>query len=194
MNCKEALAYVKEILPERRYEHTLGVVETAKSLAGKHGADVSKAEMAAILHDIAKHHSRDDMKKIIEQENFDSRLLLFHHELWHAPVGAYLAKVTLNIESQDVLNAIRYHTTGRANMSLLEKIVYLADYIEPGRKFSGVEEVRALAHEDLEKALRKAVKQSILFLLQKKQRIFPDTLECYNDVMLQKEKDKYEPN
>lgn len=192
MNREEALAHIKDVLPEQRYVHTLGVVETALALAKKHGANVEHAEIAAILHDMAKHHDRDNMKNLIQKEGMDQRLLLFHHELWHAPVGAYLAKLTMGVESQDVLNAIRYHTTGRADMSLLEKIIYLADYIEPGRKFSGVEPVRELAYEDLDKALRRAVKQSILFLIEKKQRIFPDTLECYNDLMLQKEKSKYE--
>lgn len=192
MNREEALTYVQKVLPERRYMHTLGVVETAKELAEKHGANVEHAEMAAILHDAAKHHDRDDMKNLMQKEDMDQRLMHFHHELWHAPVGAYLAKVTIGIESQDVLNAIRFHTTGRAKMSLLEKIIYIADYIEPGRKFIGVEKVREVAYEDIDRALSRAVKQSILFLIEKKQRIFPDTLECYNDVMLQKEKSKYE--
>lgn len=192
MNREEALAHVKEILPEQRYLHTLGVVETAKALAEVYGADVEHAETAAMLHDMAKHQDRDAMKNLIQEENMDPRLLLFHHELWHAPVGAYLAKMTMGVESQDVLNAIRFHTTGRAEMSLLEKIIYLADSIEPGRKFPGVDYVREAAYTDLDKALRRAVKQSILFLIEKKQRIFPDTLECYNDLMLQKEKNKYE--
>ncbi|MEW9500501.1 bis(5'-nucleosyl)-tetraphosphatase (symmetrical) YqeK [Jeotgalibacillus marinus] len=192
MNREEALTYVQKVLPERRYMHTLGVVETAKELAEKHGANVEHAEMAAILHDAAKHHDRDDMKNLLQKEDMDQRLMQFHHELWHAPVGAYLAKVTIGIESQDVLNAIRFHTTGRAKMSLLEKIIYVADYIEPSRKFTGVEKVREVAYEDIDRALSRAVKQSILFLIEKKQRIFPDTLECYNDVMLQKEKSKYE--
>ncbi|TDL34477.1 HD domain-containing protein [Jeotgalibacillus sp. S-D1] len=192
MNREEALAHVKEVLPEQRYVHTLGVIDTAKALAKAYGANVEHAETAAILHDMAKHQDRDAMKNLIQEENIDPRLLLFHHELWHAPVGAYLAKMTMGVESQDVLNAIRFHTTGRAEMGLLEKIIYLADSIEPGRKFPGVEYIREAAYKDLDEALRRAVKQSILFLIEKKQRIFPDTLECYNDLMLQKEKNKYE--
>ncbi|PPA71478.1 bis(5'-nucleosyl)-tetraphosphatase (symmetrical) YqeK [Jeotgalibacillus proteolyticus] len=192
MNREEALAHVREVLPEQRYIHTIGVMETAKALAEKYGENVEQAEMAAILHDMAKHHSRDDMRDIIKKEQMDERLLLFHHELWHAPVGAYLAKVMMAIESQDILNAIRFHTTGRAGMSLLEKIIYLSDFIEPGRKFPEAEEIRKIAFTDLEKAMRKTVKQSISFLMDKKARIFPDTLECYNDLMLQKEKSKYE--
>ncbi|KIL44475.1 bis(5'-nucleosyl)-tetraphosphatase (symmetrical) YqeK [Jeotgalibacillus soli] len=192
MNRYEALTLVEGLLPEKRYKHTLGVVETAVALAKRYGANEEYAEMAAILHDMAKYHNRDEMKQLIQSEGMDPRLLLFHHELWHAPVGAHLATVLAGIHEREILDAIRYHTTGRANMTLVEKIIYVADYIEPGRKFSGVERVRELAHEDLEKALCRAVAQSIVFLIEKKQRIFPDTLECYNDLMLQKEKRKYE--
>ncbi|WP_227396788.1 bis(5'-nucleosyl)-tetraphosphatase (symmetrical) YqeK [Jeotgalibacillus aurantiacus] len=194
MNREEALSYVREILPAKRYIHTLGVVETAKALAESIGEDAEKAELAAALHDMAKYQSRDELKRIIVDQKLDMRLLDFHHELWHGPVAAHLAKTELGIESEEVLLAIRYHTTGRANMTKLEQIVYLADYIEPGRKFPGVEKVREIAYTDFDKAMRKAVKQSILFLIEKKQRVFPDSLDCYNDLMLQKEKLKYERN
>lgn len=192
MKREEALDYIKEVLPEKRYIHTLGVAETAVRLAETYGADKEKAELAALLHDMAKYRDRDEMKRIIQNEPLDLRLLLFHHELWHAPVGAYLCEKELGITDREVLDAIMYHTTGRAGMPLLEKIIYIADYIEPGRKFAGVERVREVAFEDLEKAMRRAATQSIQFLMEKKQRVFPETLECYNDLLLQKEKRKYE--
>ena len=113
-----------------------------------------------------------------------SDLLEYNSELWHAPVGAYLVETKVGITDCEILEAIRYHTSGRANMSLLEKVVYLADYIEPGRHFPGVEEVRELAQRDLDEALIQAVKNSILFLMKKNQSVYPLTLTMYNDLVM----------
>ena len=185
MNRTEALKIVKEQLPKKRYEHTLGVEATAIQLAKMYGADVEKASLAALLHDYAKYYPVEEMKAIILAEQLDQRLLSFHYELWHAPVGAWLMLKKGYITDEDILNAIRYHTTGRRNMSLLEKIIYLADYIEPGRSFPGVDEVRALAKVDLNKALLQAVTNTVIFLATKQQLIFPDTLGMYNELLIQ---------
>ncbi len=145
MNRNEALQLVKVQITEKRYVHTLGVAESAALLAKRFGADVKKAELAAIFHDYAKFRSKDEMKQIIVSQNMAKELLDFHSELWHAPVGAYLVEHEAGITDRDILDAIAYHTTGRIGMTVLEKVVYLADYIEPGRSFPGVDEVRELA-------------------------------------------------
>ncbi|MEH7093794.1 bis(5'-nucleosyl)-tetraphosphatase (symmetrical) YqeK [Neobacillus vireti] len=183
MEREKALALVKIQLTEHRYQHTLGVMETSISLAEKYGADVKKAEIAAIFHDYAKFRSKDEMKEIIQSQGLPQDLLLFNTELWHAPVGAYLVEKEAGVRDLEVLDAIRYHTSGRPNMTLLEKVIYLADYIEPGRHFPGVEEVREIAKENLEKALVKAIQNTILFLMKKNQTIYPETFYTYNDLI-----------
>jgi predicted HD superfamily hydrolase involved in NAD metabolism len=183
MNREEALKLVKEQLTDHRYQHTLGVMETAITLANKYGGDVKKAELAAIFHDYAKFRPKEEMKGIIASQGFPEDLLQFNSELWHAPAGTYLVEKEAGIIDQEVLDAIRYHTSGRPEMTLLEKIIYLADYIEPGRHFPGVDEVRDMAKENLDKALIMAIKNTIIFLLKKNQTVYPDTFYTYNDLI-----------
>lgn len=183
MKREEALEIVQKQLTAHRYQHTLGVMETAVSLAEKYGDDKKKAELAAIFHDYAKFRDKEEMKSIIVAQKMNPELLEYNSELWHAPVGAYLAEKEAGISDPEILDAICYHTSGRPNMSKLEKIIYLADYIEPGRHFPGVEEVREMAKHDLNQALIQAVKNTIVFLLKKNQRIFPLTFLTYNDLL-----------
>ncbi|CAM3815796.1 bis(5'-nucleosyl)-tetraphosphatase (symmetrical) YqeK [Mesobacillus zeae] len=178
-----ALALVKEQLTEHRYKHTIGVMETAIKLAEKYGADCQKAELAAIFHDYAKFRPKDEMNKVILEQSMPKELLNFNSELWHAPVGAYLVEKEAGISDREILDAIRYHTSGRPGMTLLEKIVYLADYIEPGRHFPGVEDVRQLAESDLDGALIQAMKNTISFLMKKNQPVYPDTFHTYNSLI-----------
>ncbi len=187
MEREQALKIVKKQLTDHRYQHTLGVMETAIALAEQYGADVKKAELAAIFHDYAKFYPKDKMRQIILSGKFPQDLLDYNSELWHAPAGAYLVEREAGITDKEVLDAIRYHTSGRPGMTLLEKVIYLADYIEPGRHFPGVEEVRALAKEDLEKALIQAVKNTILFLMKKNQPVYPESFQTYNDLVMRQE-------
>ncbi|KAB2338626.1 HD domain-containing protein [Cytobacillus depressus] len=185
MNRESALKIVKEQLTEHRYQHTLGVMETALFLANQYGADEKKAELAAIFHDYAKFRPKEEMKKVIIEQNMPECLLDFNSELWHAPVGAFLVQKEVSIQDDEVLDAIRYHTSGRTKMTLLEKVIYLADYIEPGRHFPGVEEVREMAKESLDKALIKSIQNTIFFLMKKGQPVFPTTFHTYNDLIMQ---------
>ncbi|MCP3762663.1 bis(5'-nucleosyl)-tetraphosphatase (symmetrical) YqeK [Domibacillus sp. A3M-37] len=181
MERNRALELVKVQLTDKRYTHTLGVMETAVMLAKRYGADVKKAELAAIFHDYAKFRPKEEMKQILIDEQEDVRLLQFHHELWHAPAGAALVRKEAGVKNEEVLSAIRWHTTGRPGMTRLEKIVYLADYIEPGRLFPGVDDVRTIAEQNLDDAVLAAVKNSIIFLMNKQQPVFPVTMDTYND-------------
>ena len=123
--------YLEENLVKGRYLHTLGVVETAKSLAKIYGVDIKKAEIAALAHDIAKNLSPQELLEVIDTNHID---LSFDEkntrELWHAIVGPIVAKEQFEIEDKEILSAIRWHTTGKENMSKLDKIIYLADMIE----------------------------------------------------------------
>jgi predicted HD superfamily hydrolase involved in NAD metabolism len=183
MNRGEMLEVVKKQITEHRYEHTLGVLETSLQLAEHYGADSKKAEIAAIFHDYAKFREPEEMAEIIKNvPDIADELLEYHSELWHAPVGAYLVQHEVGITDQEILDAIRYHTTGRVGMSVLEKVVCLADYIEPGRHFPGVDEVRQLAQKDLNKALAQSLLNTIKFLEKKGQKVYPLTKAAYEDV------------
>ena len=143
------------LLTDHRYTHSLGVVETAVKMAQVFGADIKKTEIAALLHDCAKqihHNTQLEMCKEYQiplDEVKEKELGLLHAEL-----GAYLAEHEFGVKDAEILDAIRYHTLGRANMTTMEKILYLADIIEPNRKdFEGLSELRKLCFCDLDRAL-----------------------------------------
>lgn len=183
MEHDQYLQEVQKRLTEKRYIHTLGVRDTAIHLAEKYGADKEKAEVAAILHDIAKYEDVDAMRAIVRERKLDERLLPWENEILHGPVGAEIVKDLFHIEDEDILNAIRYHTTGRVNMTKLEKVIYVADMIEPNRKFVGVDRLRQIAEEDLEEAIKECITHTLTFLVASRQLIYPLTIECYNDLM-----------
>lgn len=172
---------ISKRMPVERYEHVLRVSETAIELAKNYRISVAEAEQSALFHDIAKFMDSDSLQLIIVKENLDQRLLLFHHELWHGPVAAVIANQEFGVENEDVLNAVRFHTTGRANMSTLEKVIYVADMIEPGRKFPGVEQLREIAMKDIDEIMGACIHQSVHFLVSKGVPVFPDSIDCYNE-------------
>jgi predicted HD superfamily hydrolase involved in NAD metabolism len=190
MDQSAMLQKVKKRLPENRFNHVIGVLGTATALARKFNVPEPKAQVAAILHDVAKFSDREWMKSIIIKQGMDPLLLDYHSELWHAPVGAYVAAYEFGVQDEDILNAIRYHTTGRAGMSDLEKVIYIADLVEPGRKFSGVEELRQLKEQGLDAMMEASVKHTIDFLRSKNQPVYPDSLKCYEYFVQQKGKVK----
>ncbi|NLP51322.1 HD domain-containing protein [Bacillus sp. RO1] len=184
MNREKALRLVKEQLTERRYVHTIGVMETAIQLAERYDVDKEKAELAAIFHDYAKFRDKEEMRRIIIDQKMPQDLLQFHDELWHAPVGAYLVEKEAGITDKEVLEAIRCHTSGKINMSTLDKVLYVADYIEPGRDFPGVDQVRDSAKSSLDIAVVQAMKNTITYLITRNQPVYPDTFHAYNDMTM----------
>lgn len=184
MNREDLLSKVREQMTEHRFKHTLGVASTAVTLAERFGADGGKAELAGLLHDFCKFWDKGRMREIIEKEpSIPDDLLDYDKELWHAPVGAFVVRQELGIEDQEVLDAISFHTSGRPGMGKLEKILWLADYIEPGRQFPGVDEIRELAEQNLDLALVQALGNTISFLVKHNKRIYPLTIETYNDLV-----------
>lgn len=157
-------------LEPKRYEHTLGVAYTAANLAMIYGEDIDKALTAGMLHDCAKCMSHSRQAAVCTQNHvaLSEAEAMENSPLLHAKAGSVLARTKYQIRDEDILNAIRYHTTGRPNMSLLEKIVYIADYIEPGRKHAqNLPQVRRLAYQDLDAALRKILEDTLAYLSQK---------------------------
>jgi predicted HD superfamily hydrolase involved in NAD metabolism len=182
---------VRAQMPERRWAHTAGVMETAVSLAERYGADPAKAELAAILHDVAKYWKIEDQKRELIESGEAGDLLEYDPQLWHAHVGAYVARRDYGIEDQEVLDAIRWHTSGRIGMTTLEKVVCLADYMEPGREFPGVDRIREEAVRSLDRALVLGFDSTITFLLANGRPIYPLTVLARNDLirLLDKEAD-----
>lgn len=182
MKISEAVLLVQSELTTKRFEHTMRVAQTAKELAALYDVDVNKAELAAILHDFAKDFPKEKLKKMLEKSQSPEDLLLYNQELWHGPVGAYLLETKYGITDPEILHAVQFHTTGRAQMGKLELIVYVADYIEPGRQFPGVEAVRHIAQNDLYEAAWTVARNTIQFLLKKNTLVYPDSIDIYNDL------------
>lgn len=182
MEIRKYDAVLKEKLTKDRYEHTIRVYETAMQLAKKYGASIEKVSQAALLHDIAKCEPVENLQEAIYTYHLPASLLEFNEELWHGPVGAKWLAEKFKIDDEEVFNSIYYHTTGRANMSLVELIIFVADYIEPGRSFPGVEEVRELARADIKQAAQKALQNTLIFLISKNATVHPDTIAAYNEL------------
>ena len=163
---EEIKGYLKNNLKPSRYGHTLGVVNTAIKLAEIYGEDKSKAEIAALCHDVAKNMSNEELRKLIDNENIILSIDEENtQELWHSIIAPVIARKVFGIEDEEVLNAMRWHTTGKENMTNLEKIVYLADLIEPSRKFDGIDEIREIAYKELDLAMLKALTHTTIYLL-----------------------------
>ncbi|MHA7963870.1 bis(5'-nucleosyl)-tetraphosphatase (symmetrical) YqeK [Paenibacillus sp. CAU 1782] len=183
MERAEMIEAVKAEMPERRWIHTEGVMATSILLAKRFGGDPERAELAALLHDVAKFWAIDRQAAVIADNGLGVELLAYEKELWHAPVGAWEAGTRFGVDDEDVLNAIRYHTSGRRGMSKLEKIVWLADYIEPGRDFPGINEIRSLSEKNLDIAILAALDATIGVLISRGKLIYPLTVEARNDIL-----------
>jgi predicted HD superfamily hydrolase involved in NAD metabolism len=183
MDHEALIASVSAQMPQRRWVHTQGVMDTAVRLAGRYGADPAKANLAAILHDVAKYWPVERMEAAIREEGLHTGVLDYDKELWHAHAGAYVASRDYGVEDQQVLDAIRYHTSGRVSMTLLDKVVWLADLIEPGRNFPGVDAIRAMAEHNLNGALIAGFDTTLMFLVEKKKQIYPLTVLARNALL-----------
>lgn len=183
MNLERLVQATKQQMPAKRWEHTLGVAETAVKLARQFGADTVKAETAALLHDYCKYWPAEKLAQIVNEQELPADLLEYDPQLLHAPVAAIVVKRDLGIDDDEILDAVRYHTSGREKMTKLDKVVCLADYIEPGRDFPGVERIRELAETSMEKALIAGFDSTIQFLLAKGKKIYPLTVMARNGLI-----------
>ncbi len=180
--------YLKNALSEKRFKHSLGVAEEAERLADKYGADKKKAYLAGLVHDVAKEIDTDSARNMLK-DRFGIRVDPVTYnvpKLLHAPLGACLAQTEFGIFDAEILDAVKYHTTAKADMSLLTKIIYMADYIEPNRDFEGVEELRKQAYQDLDEAIITGLDYTISELLSDGKMFHPDTVHARNYLILQK--------
>ncbi len=185
MNTNEYKALLQSRLSPYRYNHSLCVAESAVDLALKYGADPEKAYLAGLLHDITKEANSAEHFDLFERAGVKlSDLEKRSPKLWHAMSACAYLKLNLGIADEDILSAVYYHTTARADMSMLEKVIYIADFISADRDYDDVEIVRTLAKKDLEETMLYTGRYTINELLQKGAAIHPDTVACYNELLL----------
>ena len=176
---------LRQRLNEKRYYHSLCVADEAKRLAEKYGGDIEKAYLAGLLHDITKNAPEEEHLQIFKEFG----IILTDIEknakkLWHAMSGALYVKNVLGISDPEIIDAIRYHTTAKADMSLLAKILYLADFTSKDRDYEDVDVIREYVDESLGKAFVYALQYSITDLVNQSRAVHPDTVEAYNQAVL----------
>lgn len=176
----ELLGKIAEQMSGKRFKHVLGVERAAIHLAERYHCDPIKAGLAALLHDYAKECPDELFISLIDKYQLDPELLKWNNNIWHGMVGIYKLQEDLGLKDKDILRAIEIHTVGAAEMTILDKILYVADYIEEGRVFPLVDKARKIAELDLDKAVAYETAHTIAYLASKAQPIFPQTIDTYN--------------
>ncbi|GAB2027206.1 bis(5'-nucleosyl)-tetraphosphatase (symmetrical) YqeK [Lactovum odontotermitis] len=180
MSRDELLAKIQTMVKPSRFRHMLSVEKTAAELAKRYMGNIYSASLAGLLHDYAKELTDADFLALIDKYQLDPELKNWSNAVWHGKVGFLKIKEDLGLNNAEILHAIEVHTVGAKELSLLDKIIYVADYIEPGRDFPGVNEARELADESLDKAVAFETLRTIGYLAERHQPIYPQTLETYN--------------
>ncbi|MBC2577159.1 HD domain-containing protein [Peptostreptococcus russellii] len=182
MEISEMIEKLNDYLPEKRKRHSLNVAKSAVRLCEFRGCDKKKAEIAGILHDTAKYVKFADVDKYckkygIELDDLEKKSTALSHSV----LGSYIAKYEFGIDDEEILGAIRYHTTGKPDMSPLEEVIYLADLIEEGRDYPGVDDLRKMAYSgEIDKAIVKSIDNTITLVLKKKAPLHTRTVEARN--------------
>ena len=184
---KEYKALLSKRLNEKRYYHSLCVADEAYRLAERYGASKEKAYLAGLLHDITKNSPVEEHLNI-----FDTFGIMLSDiekstvKLWHAISGAAFVRYILNIDDEEIIEAIRCHTTAKAYMSPLDKVLYLADFTSRDRDYDDVDVMRKLVDESMESALTYALKYTIADLIDRDRAVHPDTFAAYNQIMMER--------
>ncbi len=181
----EVQEYIRENLDSERYHHSMGVMDAARRLADCHGEDPERATLAGILHDCGKNCSDDSAAEILLAAGYVlNEVEKFEPELLHGHVGAIMARERFHVTDPGILSAIACHTTGKTCMSLLDKIIYVADFIEPGREGDWVYPLRKTAFQDLDHCLVMCADSTMSFVMRKGKPIHPDTVLMRNEILM----------
>ena len=180
LSSSEIIAKEKSNMTADRFEHCIGVSKTARKLAELNHYDVDKAALAGFIHDYAKQVAVDEYREVIKTQGFDQDLLNWNRSIWHGIVGTYFIQRDLKINDPEILTAVCKHTTADVEMTTLDKIVFMADYIEPGRSFPGVEEARKITYANINQGVGYQLAHTLKFLIDKRNKIYPRTLDAYN--------------
>lgn len=189
MDHKKAQALAKGKLPEKRYKHSERVADTAVHMAKIFKGDEDKCFLAGILHDYCKHDELSEMYQYVTEYNLDPNLLSFKSEILHGPIAAVKMREEHGVGDEEIYQAIMNHTSGRSQMTLNEKIIFAADYIEPKRSQPGVDDIRSIIFddEDLDLAVYEITKANMLHLVSNDRTVYPKTVECLNYYNMVKE-------
>lgn len=176
--------YLQLTLSEKRYIHSLNTADTALKLAATFGEDPKKAYISGLVHDCTREIRLSEQQSMLKALNIEVDSLTYNiSELLHAYTAEYVLRYKFKIDDEMVISAVRFHTTGKEDMKLLEKIIFLSDVIEPSRNFPGIEYIRELSRKNLEEALVEAFDSSIRFLVGKRALIHPNTVIARNYVI-----------
>lgn len=179
---------LKNKLNEGRFYHSIGVRDTAVKMAKIYNGDVEKAKIAGLVHDCGKNLSDEEILTIIKGKGYKAdEIYYLNPNLLHGLAGAVIANEEFKIEDKEILTAVACHTTGKENMTLLEKIIYISDYIEPLRDFQGVENLREAAFSDIDKALYLCLNNTIEYVLKRDQILILDTIKARNYLLMEKQ-------
>lgn len=187
MNFDYYKSIIRDLLDDYRYNHSLCVADEAKRLAILYSEDADNAYLAGLLHDITKNFTIDEHLNIFSK--FDiilSDVEKISVPIWHGISASAYVKHTLGMNDEKIISAIRYHTTAKSNMSLFEKLIYLADYTSADRNYPDVDVMRDLVNESIEDAMLYSLKYTIKDLISKERAVHPDTLNAYNEIILNK--------
>ncbi|MHC9532482.1 bis(5'-nucleosyl)-tetraphosphatase (symmetrical) YqeK [Dellaglioa sp. BT-FLS60] len=177
---EELVQILKDTLSEKRFQHVLNVEKAAIGLAQHNHGDIEKASIAGLIHDYAKERSDETFITTIKQKHLDPDLLNWGNAIWHGIVGAELIHDELGISDSEILTSIVKHTTGAVEMTLLDKIVYVADFIEETRTFPGAIEARKIAAVNLDKAVGFETKHTLSYLIDTNKKVYPKTILTFN--------------
>lgn len=182
MTIKDYEDIISKRMKSARFRHSKNVAKEAVRLAKKYGADPQKAELAGILHDATKETPEDEQMELIARAGIVlSPLERSSQKLWHAISGSAFVMVELGITDKEIIDSIRYHTTGRAGMTLLDKVIFIADFTSAERDYEGVDKMRKVADKNLDEACLEGMSFTIADLAERKLTIATDTFEGYNE-------------
>ena len=181
---------LKIVLSDSRYNHSISVMNMCEALASKYNVNVKKAKLVGLMHDMAKDMTKEEKMQYVKNNNIECSLIEEKIvEILHGKIAADICKKRYQFD-EEMCTAIKYHTTGKENMTLLEKILFIADKIDETRNYEGVEELRKLAFEDLDKAILKNIDDTLIINIQKNKLILEESIKTRNNLLLSSEKDK----
>lgn len=184
MNITEIEQCIKKMTKESRFNHSKGVQKTAGELAKHYGLDVEKAELAGLMHDCVKNLPAEEMLKLCSELGCELDFVTQReHKLIHAPLGAYYVKKVFGVDDDEIFNAIYWHTTAKADMTMFEKILYIADVIEPNRNYDIIDEIRRLAYENIDLAMLKVLDYTINKQMSAGKMLHSETINARNHLI-----------
>lgn len=181
MNIAEIEQCIKKMTKESRFNHSKGVQYMAGELAKHYGLDIEKAQLAGLMHDCVKNLPVEEMFKLCDELGCElDEVAKNEPKLIHAPLGAYYSKKVFGIDDDEIFNAIYYHTTAKSNMTLFEKVIFIADVVEPNRKYDIIDEMRRLAFENIDLAMLRILDYNITKQVNAGKMLHSETINARN--------------